>query len=130
MRDYDALLRYVADREAMPFTWGPNDCCSFVAGAIEAQTGANPVRRAGLTWTTQRGARRVLKRLGGQQGAVDGILRPIALAMAQRGDAGMIEGEGVPMLVLIEGVLLAAPGDAGLVRYPRALLVRAWSADG
>ena len=36
----DALLR---SRASVPFEWGRNDCCTFVADAIEAMTGRGDV---------------------------------------------------------------------------------------
>lgn len=131
MRDYDALARYVAGRETMPFRDGSenNDCCAYLAGAIAAQTGVNPLHRAGLRWTTARGGRRVIKRLGGLGAALDSVLRPIPLSSAHRGDGGLVEGERAVFVVLIEDRMLSAPGDQGLVRYPRSRLLKAWSAE-
>ena len=128
VRDYDALARYVADREAVPFVWNDNTCVHFVAGALEAQTGKSPLKGLRLTWTTEKGALRALQRLGGLEAAVGAVLTETPCASAQRGDAGMVEGEHGPFLVLIEGQTLAAPGEHGLRRYPRNRLRKAWSA--
>lgn len=128
VRDVEALLRFLAERTAMPFAWGPhaNDCVSFAAGAIRAQTGRRllPDRR----WSTALGAARVLKEFGGIENAVSNRLAPIAPALARRGDVA-----GVPdpllgiRLLIVEGATLAGPGERGLVRLPRRMMTRAWS---
>lgn len=130
-RDYDALLRFIAEREAVPHSFGKqrNDCVAYGAGAIRAQTGRAPLGR--LRWTTVRGAARVLKRLGGMEAAVSARLRPIAPAEAMRGDiAGIDDAQFGLRLMVVEGDTLVGPGAHGNKRQPRAAMIKAWSADG
>ena len=129
MRDYDALAAYVAEREAVPFRWNGHTCAHFVASAVQAQTGRNPLNGLRLTWTTEKGALRALKRLGGLEAAVDALLPETPVARADRGDVGLVEGERGPFLVLIEGLTLAAVGSMGLERLPRRRLIKAWGAE-
>ena len=79
---------------------------------------------------TERGALRALARRGGLRAAVDGVLRRVARAKAQRGDVGLVRVDGREFLVVIEGDLVVAPGPEGLVRQARAALAYAWSLDG
>src|SRR5438128_66589 len=105
MRDLSALIAFLDGRATTPHAWGDaaNDCISFTAAAVEAQTGDNPIRRAGFRWSTERGATRLLRRLGGKAAAVDLVLkRHVAMvaepdgsvawedapALAHRGDIG------------------------------------------
>ena len=47
-----------------------------------------------------------------------------------RCDVGLVEIDGRESLVVIEGDTVVGPGEAGLVRLPRAALKAAWSLDG
>lgn len=129
VRDHPALMAYIAARMRAPFAWGRHDCVTFAAGAIAAQTGRDPLAAVAHQWTTRRGAARILARVGGLAAAVDGVLTPIAPAMAARGDvAAWLDADGRPQLAIVEGATLIGPGLDGLKRLPRAAMVQAWSA--
>lgn len=128
-RDIEALLRFLEQRSAMPFKWGRrrNDCVSFAAAAVRAQTGRNPLGK--IRWTTPYGAARVLKAKGGLAKAVSGKLAHIAPAMASRGDvAGVPDKRFGVRLMIVEGATLAGPGERGIERLPRSAMVMAWDA--
>lgn len=57
----DALLR---SRAARPFEWGRNDCCTFVADAIEAMTGRD-VMESVRGYSTALQAQRLAHERGG-----------------------------------------------------------------
>lgn len=129
-RDLEALLGFLAERAAMPFRWGRrrNDCVSFAANAVQAQTGRDPLE--GLDWATQAEARALLRELGGLEAAIDARLTRIAPAMACRGDvAGVIDRRLGRRLMIVEGATLAGPGKGGVVRLPRREMITAWSID-
>lgn len=128
-RDYAALLQLIEDRMRAPLAWGKraNDCVSFQLASVLAQTGVDRMGEL-PDWSTERGAKRALAKLGGLEAAVDGVLKSVPLALAMRGDVGLIEADGVRSLVTIEGETLIGPGIDGLVRHPRTALLRAWSA--
>jgi len=127
-RDLDALLRFLEERQPIPFAWAqPYDCVSFAFAGVEAQFGWNPMGK--LTWTTHRGALRVVRRQGGLEAGVNARLRPIAPARAMRGDvAGLPDDVLGIKLMLVEGETLVSPGDRGLQRIPRRMMTCAWSA--
>lgn len=129
-RNYEGLLRYLAQRSRTPFAWGreANDCVSHMLGALEAQ-GA-PIDPATLpAWSSERGAVRVLARLGGLEAALSKWLRPIPPAMAQRGDVAVVAGPAGELAVLIvEGDTLVGPSPDGHQRLARSRMVKAWSA--
>jgi hypothetical protein len=128
-RDLEALLRLIDARQRIPFAWAqPDDCVSFADAAVFAQCGWRPLR--GMRWTTQHGALRVIKRLGGIEPAIDARMTAIAPSMAHRGDiAGVHDPVLGIALMVIEGELLVGPGDQGLKRLRRRAMVRAWSAE-
>lgn len=133
MRDRNALGAYLAARQTLPFAWGSNDCVKFAAGAVQAQTGRDPL--AGWpTWTTRRGAQRAMTQVGELIPAVDQALTPVSPAMAQRGDIGAVVVSGpdsfcAVALVVVEGDTLVGPDASGARRLPRSAMIRAWRAD-
>lgn len=128
-RDFTALAAWLAERAAMPFAWGSsaNDCVSFYAGAARAMAGFDPIK--GLRWTTERGAARVIGRMGGMAAAVSSRMTPIAPALAKRGDAAGVRDERFGLLImLVEGEWLVGPGNGRrLMRAPRGAMLRAWT---
>lgn len=133
-RDYAAWTALLEARQAFAFGYGrgpeTQDCVRFAAAAVKALTGRDPLARLSATWTTERGARRVLRRLGGLSAGVDLVLRPVPAALAARGDVALVRLGGGEGLMIIEGDTLVGPAaPAGLQRLPRASAARAWSAD-
>jgi hypothetical protein len=94
---------------------------------VRAQTGRHLVGRH--KWYSEAGARRILKRLGGLEAALDARFRRIPPAQAMRGDIALVGygpfGEG---LMIVEGETLAGPGAHGIARLPRGRMLAAWSA--
>lgn len=129
-RDYDALIRYLAEQGRMPFDWKTNSCAHFAAGAVLAQTGRD-VMPLLPHWTTELGARRVIKRAGGLDKITDGILRRIHPSQARRGDIAGVQlfGEAGLLLMVVEGETLVMPPTDGVSRLPRTAMSVAWSAE-
>lgn len=127
-RDLAALSAYLADRAGMPFAWGRkgNDCVSFAAGAVQAQTGRDVL--CGLDWRSEKGARRRVAVMGGLESAVTSRMgAPIAPARAHRGDVAGVMVDGGMALMIVEGATLVGPENR---RLPRGAMIRAWSAEG
>lgn len=128
-RDIAALIAFIDSRQTVPHCWGrnANDCLSFVAGAVKAQTGVDPAR--GLRWTGEVSGLRLLKKLGGVEAVLDARFERIPPAMAMRGDIAGVPDEALgihPMIV--EGITLVGPGDHGNRRMKRSAMTVAWSA--
>ena len=133
-RDYPAWTALIEARSAFGFGYGrepqTQDCVRFAAAAVQALTGRDPLAEISARWTTARGARRVLRRLGGLGAGVDLVLRPVPLAMARRGDVALVRIGEAESLMVIEGDTLVGPAEPrGLQRLARASAARAWSAD-
>ncbi len=129
MRDVAALIAFIDSRQNVPHDWGrkANDCMSFVAGAVKAQTGKDPAR--GLQWTNEKSGLRLLKKLGGVEAILDARFERIPPAQAMRGDIAGVPDEALgihPMIV--EGMTLVGPGDKGNRRMKRTAATVAWSA--
>lgn len=130
IRDYDALLGFLAERRGMPFAWGrdANDCVSFAAGAVKAQTGQDVLGRH--VWTSRLGALRVARRNGGLVALVTEQLTLIAPAAAMRGDIAGVPDEMFPggvRLMVVEGTTLVGPAEHGSDRQQRSAMTQAWS---
>jgi hypothetical protein len=130
-RDITAWLGFLAERGDKPFAWGrdANDCVSFQLASVLALTGRDLSGRM-PRWSSEATAKRALARLGGLEAAVDGLLRPVSIGHAQRGDvAGVRNENGDLLLMSVEGHTLVGPGPKGLKRVDRHHMVKAWSAE-
>jgi hypothetical protein len=126
-RDVPALVAYLAERAHMPHEWGrkANDCMSFPAGAVKAQTGNDPA--AGLKWKSHATAMSLLNKLGGIEAVLDARFERVPTALAMRGDIAVVPDPDLgshPMIV--EGQTLCTPGERGLKRCPRSAMTAAW----
>jgi hypothetical protein len=140
--DWAARLGHVvAQRLAMPFAWGPNDCAAWVADAVAAMHGRDTLRELRGTRRSPAQAWRQLQRGGGYPAAMARAgLQPVPPALAGRGDVVLLAeavaacaampapaGRGWPGVL---GVCLgedgAAPGPAGLVLVPMQQALQAW----
>ncbi|WP_370180225.1 hypothetical protein [Alteriqipengyuania sp.] len=128
-RDRKALIAFIEARAAMAHDFDGNDCVSFTMGAVAAQFGSHP--EIGVRWHDERSAKRAIATLGGIEAATDARFARIAPHEAQFGDiAGVVDEETGFHLMLVEGQMLVAPGEAGLARLPRSRMVAAWRARG
>lgn len=121
-----ALAEVVALRMAAPFEWGVNDCCLFAADCVLAMTGHDPAADARGSYSDERGAARVLKKLGGlAEIAAQRVGDEIPPAMARVGDVvlGKIDRE---CLGICGGETWHAPSASGLVASPMSTALRAW----
>lgn len=126
MRNYDALMDYIADGSR--FRWGSNDCVLFANGATIAMSGRDRVKEAGLKWDGVRDALEIVEAKGGLRSAVSEFLTEIEPSKAMRGDWVLVAGRDGDLVTVCEGETLVAPSDKGLIRFPRAHAITAWSA--
>ena len=132
IHNIDAPLAELIERwQDQPFAWGTADCCQF---AIDAQNRLYGLALKFGPYRTERGAARVLARLGGLEQALQSVgLRLLASArLAKRGDvvvwrdeaASKFEGQG---LAVCTGRWAQAMGKDGLVPIEQARWHQAWS---
>ncbi|MES2972383.1 MAG: hypothetical protein V4757_02185 [Pseudomonadota bacterium] len=129
MRLHDWQLRFekfAAEREAMPFAWGVNDCATFAAAAVEALTGVRhlPHLRGLLTAREAIKAQRVH---GGLESiATQALGAPIAALMAGVGDVVLIRVGKRLALGVCNGSVVLGPGPRGMVAAGIQDAVMAW----
>jgi hypothetical protein len=140
-RAFDPFLR---ERANMPFEWGTNDCATFAADAILANTGIDIADDFRGKYTTQLGALKTIREVTGGTSVADaaaycaakhGLVEHTYPLMAKRGDLVVIENDGnlIAGVVHLNGFHAISVSEAGLVRLPIAdhngkpNVVRAWS---
>lgn len=129
-----ALVAWLEACERLPFQWGVHDCCSFAAGAVRAQTGADFYEPFAGGYTTELGSQRALKRRGFADlfGPFTAALGdPVAPLLLQRGDivsdgrnVGVMWNRAGPCGLFVGEPALA--DDEGLMALPVARLKFGW----
>jgi hypothetical protein len=123
------LHALIDQRRSVPFAWGRADCCQLVLDALQALRGERPQVRP---YRSERGALRVLERLGGlPQAAAALVGGEIPPGHAQRGDVVLIPAPASHFrraLAVCAGGYAYAQGADGLVQIPRSHWLRAWRA--
>lgn len=121
-----ALDEYVQARQAVPFAWGANDCCTFAADWVMLARGSDPM--ADLRGVrSQRDAARILKAEGGLLAAVTARMgAPIPGRMAQVGDVVLLDHAGRQHMGVCMGEVVAVPSEQGLTLAPITLAEAAW----
>lgn len=121
---------YLAEREAVPFGWAVQDCCSFMADWVLLARGRDPIaQHRGYTGAL---ALRILRSLGGPLEAGRKWLgEPIHSLFADVGDICLVptghRGRHSGLAFgICNGRLVAAPGFHGLVYVPITDAVAAW----
>lgn len=109
------LRRYAADLDGRPFVWADTDCGSVVRGAIAIVLGRDPFS---FTYTTERGALRVWKRLGSAATALEeagAVEVPSTFAMQGDvlvNDAG--EGHVEELAIVVGSGILSSATESGV----------------
>lgn len=118
---------FVQGRQAQPFTWGPNDCASFAADAVQALTGVDMLAELRGHRLTERQALRRARAIGGIPLAiVRAGLAPVAPAQARSGDLVLLAQGAQRVLAVCVGADAVAPGVDGLAVADMGRAVMAW----
>lgn len=130
-----ALAEHLRVEIAKPFAWGEHDCALFTCGVIRLLTGTDPAAEFRGTYTTARGAAKVIRTAGGgdlgdlasQLAARHGFAE-VAPLFARRGDVVLVQtSAGFALAVVdLDGTHALAPGVEAAVRVPLAECRRAW----
>lgn len=128
VRDWQSRLQAcLAERRALPFAWGSQDCVLFAADCVRACTGEDPAVEIRGSYGDALSAARVLRERGGLTEIADAHLGgEIAPALAQPGDVGIVLNDGRECLAVCTGAMWHAPGATGLVALPAIQVQRVW----
>ena len=124
----EQLLETVAAWEGVPFAWGTADCLGFALACIEAVRG-NPLVDEIPASSDAKEARRALRDIGAREveNAFMMYLDPVPVAMAQRGDVGVIvQEDGTQSAVVCVGPMWVGKTEEGLLQVPRQVVTRAF----
>lgn len=128
LRDWQSRLAdCLAERMALPFAWGSQDCVMFAADCAAAMTGEDPAAGVRGSYRSATGAARVLKDRGGLAAiAADALGPEVGALMAQPGDIGLVANSGQPCLAVWAGASWYAPGPDGLAQFPLEEALHVW----
>lgn len=127
-----ALLdQFLAERQAQPFAWGVQDCCTFAADWVLRCKGRDPIE----PWRGRVNARAALRTLQSEGGMLGDWTQRwgerIHPMLAQVGDICMVESGYRARLCMhsfgiCAGSQIAAPGREGVVFIPITTGIAAW----
>lgn len=121
------LVDFIEARRERAFSWGDSDCCLYVCDAVEAITGTDPAARWRGLYSSEKGARRLMRDNGGVLGlATLAFGPPVMPALAGRGDIVLIDTPAGDALALCVGNLIAAQGENGIEFHPLSTSKAAW----
>lgn len=125
---HNRLVQYLSEVIYAPPEMGRHDCALFLAGAVEAMTGADYAAPYRGRYTTMQGGLRILRK----DGFADHIalaahhLEEIPVAFAAPGDGAVVETEDGPALGVMQGEMIYVVGVRGSAVVPRARATRAF----
>lgn len=121
------LEALVKQRWVVPFLFGKNDCCLFAADCVLAITGEDPAQGLRGTYSTEKEAALLVRKLGGVPSIAKARFgEEILPAFMQVGDVALVKVMGQDMLAVCFGAHLLAPGPDGLVYVPLENALQAW----
>jgi len=126
------LTAVVAAASARAFVWGDQDCALFALDCLDAMTGAALAAGYRGRYSTMLEAADIigpggLADLAGRVARDNGLIEiPAADRWASRGAVCLFQGERDLSLGILIDTHVAAPGPVGLIRTPRAAILRAW----
>jgi len=124
----DLLLKEIEDHGAKLFVYGDSDCLTFAADCVLAMTNED-FMDGYRDYTTIEGAYKRLKRAGFDDigAALASKFEEIPPSMAQRGDIGVLPGEGFLVAVVFVGPHAVGKDEPfGVKPVSRSLVTRAF----
>lgn len=125
----ECLIAFRAARARVPFAWGTNDCVTLAADWVIEATGVDPLGDLRGTWSTEYGAVRILKSLGGLGAAITHRMGAEldSPSLAQRGDLVLLQvDDNVWSCGVVVGTHAIAPGADGILLVPMSRASAAW----
>lgn len=120
--DWDRRLARVTEKHIeLAGTWGEADCLLTVADAIEAVTGKDPAKAIRGKYSTEIGAAKLLRRrkMTTVEDALAALFPPVGRLLAQRGDVGVIDKNGVLAAGYVTEYGFAVKTERGLSFHPQ-----------
>lgn len=118
------LSDYLLSKRHEPFQYGKHDCAHFVAGAVEAITGENPMSDIAREYNSEFSSLRVLKEFGfdNVEQFTDSKFISIPVGFAQTGDIALHDGS----LGVVLGSKAVFASEIGYTFVDRSEWLNAW----
>ncbi|MER8806020.1 DUF6950 family protein [Mesorhizobium australicum] len=129
MPDWDRrLARMVTEHISLPGVWGTADCLLTDADAVVATTGHDFAAGIRSRYKTSRGALGLLKRRGFDdvEEALISLFPIVGTLMAQRGDLGIVERDGMLAAGFVCDRGFAVKIETGLLFLPQTAIKTAF----
>ena len=123
----DQMFATIEAHTDLPFEWGVNDCCIFVARVIDAMTSSTIEADLSAEYHDEETALAFIASHGSLEAAVSVFLGDPVPGMAMRGDAVLLDGGNGPALGIMLGDVIAAMGPDGIVYMPRGAALMRWA---
>lgn len=123
-----SLFAVVGVLSTRPFEWGKNDCVTFAADCVEAQTGEDIIADFRGRYTTELGAVRAMIKAGSRDmgDLVAMRLEETHVRKLQRGDIVVCAGEFGDFCAVVMGATAVGPTPEGLRHIPIGQAKRAY----
>lgn len=125
-----ALVAVIEAHSAEPFSWAGSSCFAMADDAIEAVRGDSPLSKF-RTFKTEAGAAKRLKRTGFADigDLFASMLAEIPASLAQRGDIGVVDRDGVLSGGVFTSFGFASKAEHGVIYEPITAVARAFKVD-
>lgn len=117
----------IAHWQSVPFEWGKNDCCLFVARVTDAICGSRHAARLATRYHDEITALQYIKESGGIGPAVSEYIGSAEPKRPTRGDVVLFDGPHGDTLGVCIGAEIAAMGPDGVVMLPKRIAKMTWS---
>lgn len=131
----ERLEEVVRAHRACAFAWGQADCLMFAGRCVEAVRGDNPAEQFRGTYDDEKGAAKVLLKLGARNApdVLAGMFPQKAMGEASRGDLAVLREptaeDPFGAIGVVLGAVIAGYGPDGLHLLPLTDAVRIFEVD-
>lgn len=118
MRKQDWQKQLLTTLEAAmkrPFCWGKTDCCLFVADCCISISGRDPAEKYRGQYDSELGAKKALLKFGSIESTLSSLFSEIPVAMAQRGDVVLFDGDNGKTVGVMWAGKIWSTGETGVV---------------
>lgn len=122
----DRLTHLITEVRKVTFAWGKLDCCMWASACVEAQTGVDLGAGVRGTYSTESGARRVLRKLGGLEALGAKVGPAVPPLMARFGDIGLVFSNGKKVAALCAGPVWLIVTSQGMLNVPLDAAINCW----
>jgi hypothetical protein len=131
MRRHDwssKLYEYISDNAGREFSWGENDCCLFVARAVDVICDTKHAVSLASRYHDEATAQAYIEQSGGIIAAVNTFIGPHKTeGRPMRGDVVVFEGKYGHTLGICIGSNVVSVSALGVVYIPRAEILCHWN---